>query len=276
MLVHMEELLLRARENGYAVPAFDIADLAFARAVSEAAEEQRSPAILMVLAQGEGKTFPWLAAIAKSVAERSTAPLALHLDHGHALADCRRAVEEGFTGVMLSGGELSLSENIERTREVVSYARPYGVAVEGELGCMGEGVEGVLTDPEQAHAFLDATRVQALAVSVGTAHGVYRTEPRLEVGLLKDIADRCPVPLVLHGGSGTPADQLRMAVALGVAKINFYTEVAQAFIDSYAELSRQEGNAVPLPDELCGVPIERMKKVIRIKMEICGSVCKTS
>ena len=264
----MREILADCREQGWAVPAFDVVNHETVLAVLEGAEAERAPVMLMVLpGHTPQKHWSGLAALIRAEAERATVPVCLQLDHATRLEQIRAALALGFSSVMIDGSTLPLAENIALTREVVAEAHARGVSVEAELGHVGGG-EDVLGKPEPSHGrsggetidgpvpaasltrveeagrFVAETGVDALAVAIGTVHGLYRAEPNLDFERLAALRHAVPTPLVLHGGSGTPDAHIRRAVAGGICKVNIWTEVALAFA---AILS--EGLAVP-PEQL--------------------------
>ncbi|MCL5099018.1 MAG: class II fructose-bisphosphate aldolase, partial [Candidatus Omnitrophica bacterium] len=209
--------------------------------VLEASTRLNSPVILMC---GPGE-FPLLppavmGAIARALAKPFSIPAALHLDHGDSLPQVQECLSAGFSSVMLDFSTRPFNENAEALRHVVSMARPHGATVEGEIGSVGKvdqtSIEGggasTLTDPEEAKAYVEATGVDALAVSIGNAHGLYTRLPQFDFARLKAIRDRVNVPLVLHGGSGTPDDDLNKAIALGMAKVNVASELIHTFRES--------------------------------------------
>jgi len=214
----------------------------FLEAVVGAAERMRSPVILN-LAEVHLK-YVGMEVIAAAIlrrAQTSSVPITLNLDHGLTFDTVVRAVRCGFTSVMFDGSHLPYEENIAQTREITRMCHAAGVSVEAELGAVG-GSEGgelmgtidtaMFTDPAQAEDFVKRTRIDALAVAIGNAHGKYRGVPKLDFARLDDIRKKAGVPLVLHGGSGIPDEDFRKAVALGIAKINFFTGMAQAAIDT--------------------------------------------
>ena len=239
-LVKMKDILIPARAGKYAVGAFEFWSYDSAQAVVEAAAALDMPVILQA---GElecnyagGITF--LADIAKRVAENTSVPVSLHLDHAETIGLISLAINAGFTSVMIDASRLPFNENAELTKKVVDLARPQGVTVEAELGCLG-GSEGHVsiadelasqTDPGEAAEFVRITGIDALAVAIGTAHGLYKFPPKLNLERLADIAELVDIPLVLHGGSGTPESDIRKSIPFGIAKINICTE----FIIAYA------------------------------------------
>jgi len=238
MLVDMGDMLRHAHANGYAVGAFDLVSPDFLQAIIAGAERQRAPVILSLAESHYAYFDPALLMPAvRAAATRATVPVAIHLDHGSSLEAAVTGIRQGFNGVMVDASTSPLSENIERTRAVVEMAHACGVPVEGELGYVA-GVEGedaerhpgdvIYTSPEEAEQFVRETGVDFLAVSIGTVHGRMRGEPRLDFERLAAINERIGVPLVIHGGTGLSDAQFERLVANGVAKINYYTALADA------------------------------------------------
>jgi fructose-bisphosphate aldolase class II len=242
-LMPMSEILIRARRGGYAVGAFEVWNLESIHAVVGAAEGLAQPVIVQV---GPGEAdYAGLEDISHAVilrARRANVPVALHLDHGDTFERVMQCIHHGFTSVMLDVSHLPYVENVAATKEVVRAAHACGVSVEGELDRIGGGEAGNdvadddahLTDPDQALEFVRQTGIDAFAVAIGTVHGFYRGEPNIRLGLLEKIAARISIPLVLHGGSGTPDADVRRAVSLGIAKVNICTEFVAAFADTFA------------------------------------------
>lgn len=239
MIVSMREILVEARAGGYAVGGFEFWSLDSAQAIVEAAGEAGVPVVLQTgpLEMQYAGGVDRLAKVARMAAEESPVRVALHLDHGDTLDLARACIDNGFTSVMVDVSALPYRENLETTRRLVEIAAPHGVTVEAELGRVG-GAEAELsvseedaaqTDPDEAVAFVRDTGLDALAVAIGTAHGFYKSAPRLNFARLGAIAGRVRVPLVLHGGSGTPDDQVIRAIGLGIAKVNVCTELLAAF-----------------------------------------------
>ncbi len=226
MLVTFNDILPAARREHRAVGGFNIGNYETALAVIQAAGELRKPVIVQMYSRlvtnGHGEP---LAAMIRVLAEASPAPIVLHLDHGCSVAQVRQAIAAGFTSVMLDASQQPYADNVAAVQAAVKLARNAGVSIESEIGHvpMG-GSELALTTPEEALAYYEATKVDALAVSIGTAHGFYKTEPRLRMDLCEAIAGEVPIPLVLHGGSGTPREQLRAVIERGIAKVNVATE----------------------------------------------------
>lgn len=243
-LIGMREMLQKAYREGYAVGGFDgFESLSIMAALAEA-KEKRSPA-LMICAPLEYAALGarGVAEVARALADMVGVDACIHLDHGNTYEDVVEAIAGGFTSVMIDGSRLPFAENIAITRKVVEYARERNIPVEAELGAVGrvddsthEGGEhhgNVFTDPGQAAEFVDKTGCDFLAVSIGNTHGLYRSAPSLDFDCLAKIRAAVPIPLVLHGGSGTPEDQLRKAVSLGIAKVNVASEIGRAFNNAY-------------------------------------------
>ena len=257
MLVDGKSVLDAAKAGRYGIVAPDFLTLNAARVFVQTADALKTP-ILLSFAQGHAGliSLEEAALVGKYWAEKVATPIVLHLDHGQDFDFLRRAIELGFTSVMLDASMKEMDENIRLTKEVVAYAHTKGVSVEAEIGHVGgasEGVEGatsesVYTTVEEAKAFAEATAVDSLAVSIGTSHGVYKSNkaPELNFTRLRELAAAVPVPLVLHGGSGTGDENLRRAVREGIAKLNIDTdfltgamaEIKAAHTDSLIETQK--------------------------------------
>jgi len=247
----MSALLRQAREGGHAVPAFCTWNAETVQTVLTVASDLRAPVIIM---NGpiEFTLLPPrdMAAVAHALAKRFNLPAALHLDHGDSFTQVQACLDSGYTSVMLDYSNRPFAENVAAMQQVVAMARPRGATVEGELGHVGrvgdatpEGTgAGNLTDPDQAAAFVAETGIDALAVAIGNAHGQYTRLPQLDFDRLAAIRDAVAVPLVLHGGSGTPEQDLRRAISLGIAKVNVATELITAVRDSLLTQWRAEQN----------------------------------
>jgi ketose-bisphosphate aldolase len=235
------------------VGAFNFCNAETAQAIVQQGVELRSPVLMMI---GPWET-PLLGAglvveIAKSLAARVDVPVCLHLDHASELEPIRECIEAGFPSVMIDASRCDFEENIRRTRAVVEIAHARGVSVEGELGAVGSvgdaAVEGAreasLTDPEQAAEFVRRTGVDALAVAIGNAHGIYTQRPELDFDRLRAVREVTEVPLVLHGGSGTPPQQLQQAIAIGVSKVNVASELSRAYMGAIQQRLAASGGTV--------------------------------
>ena len=249
------------------------------QAIIEAAEEENSP-VFFQASQGGIKYagIEYIAGMARVAAEKAKVPVALNLDHGTSFNQVVQCVRHGFSAVMIDGSHYSYEENIALTKKVVEVAQPCGVSVEAELGRIG-GVEddikvaaedAAFTDPKEAAEFVERTNVDALAIAIGTAHGVYKGEPKLDFKRLAEIAAATDVPLVLHGASGVGDESIRKAVPHGICKINIDTELRQAFARAIQEALLKNPNEID-PRKMLGPAKEAMKQVVRTKMRLFGS-----
>lgn len=240
-LVNMKELLRHAKENNYAVGSFSVANMETVLGIIKAAEETKSPIILQI-AEVRLKFSP-LAVIGPlmiAAAKRASVPVAVHLDHGTTLDCIAQALSLGFTSVMFDGSHLPVEENIAMTNKVIAMAKPYGAAVEAEIGCVGgseDGSEDIAmrcTSPQQAVEFVSKAPVDALAIAIGNAHGNYKETPCLRFDILEKVRDSVEVPLVLHGGTGISPDDFIRCHQNGIKKIN----IATATFDSVEKTVR--------------------------------------
>ncbi|RXZ80006.1 class II fructose-1,6-bisphosphate aldolase [Paenibacillaceae bacterium] len=278
-LVSMNEFLPKAKANKFAVGQFNMNNLEFAQAIADAAIEEKSPFIYGV-SEGALKYMgiEYTVAIAEAAAKKSGLPIALHLDHGSSFEVAMKCIRAGFSSVMFDGSHYSLEENIRLTKEVVRAARAMGVSVEGELGTIG-GVEddisvdeenASLAKPEEAIRFYEETGVDCLAIAVGTAHGMYKGEPKIHYDIIKQVVDAIPVPVVLHGGSGVPDEAIRLAIEAGVGKINVNTENQVACTNAIREVLA--GNSeVYDPRKYLTPARNAMQAIVREKIQLFGS-----
>ncbi|KHT23083.1 ketose-bisphosphate aldolase [Pectobacterium brasiliense] len=284
MLISMTDILKPTRENRFAIGAFNVADSCFIRAVVEEAEATNTPAIISIHpSELEFVTDEFFAYVRERTL-RSPVPFVIHLDHGASIAHVLRAIQCGFTSVMIDGSLLPYEENVALTTEVVKLAHAVGVSVEGELGTIGDtgttiegGVSKVIyTDPEQAEDFVNRTGVDTLAVAIGTAHGIYPKDlkPELQMHILRDISQRVSIPLVLHGGSANPDAEIAEAVTLGVGKINISSDMKFAYFQKAREILSRE--TWWDPNAIYPEPIKAAKEVIRYKMALFGSTGKAA
>lgn len=236
MLTSLTPLLKPAVEGSRAIGSFNVYSYETIRGVLEAGAATKTP---VIVAFGERylpqMSFDTVVAICTTVAENVDVDYAIHLDHCKSLDNIYRAMKAGFTSVMIDGSALRFDDNIALTARAVDVAHALGVSVEAELGSLASGDDSQegehgdtqeYTDPERAQEFVERTRTDALAVSIGTVHGTYKAEPRIRLDILRSIREEVPVPLVLHGGSGTPPDTLDACIAEGIAKINVNTEIS--------------------------------------------------
>ncbi|PWW06701.1 ketose-bisphosphate aldolase [Mangrovibacter plantisponsor] len=284
MLVSMQELLKYTRQHHFAVGAFNVADSCFVRAVVEEAEAANAPAIISIHPSEHDFVGDAFFAYVRDITLRSPVPFVIHLDHGASIEHVQRAIQCGFTSVMIDGSLLPYEENVALTREAVRLAHAVGVSVEGELGTIGQtgtSVEGgvskvTYTDPAQAEDFVNRTGVDTLAVAIGTAHGIYPKgmQPQLQMHILKDIAGRTSIPLVLHGGSANPDAEIAESVTLGVGKVNISSDMKYAYFQKVREILGKE--TWWDPNVIYPEPIKAAREVIRYKMKLFNSVDKAS
>ena len=285
MLVTMKEMLKDAKLNHYAIPAFDISNYEMMKAVLETCEEEKSPALLMGLGVDlQGRDMKLLTSMVKSVSDHFNIPICFHLDHATDFDFIKHAIDNGFSSVMYDGSVLPFGDNAEKTLEVTKYAHKKGVTVEAELGHVGNASVGSisetgsdvdpgesLTVPEEVSKFIDITDVDALAIAIGTAHGVYKKTPELRIDRLDEITAVCDRPLVLHGGSGTPIDQLSQAISHGITKINIYSDVLYALNKGLKDTLCKIDNPSTWPFIVYKDAIKMMKDVVREKIRTFGS-----
>lgn len=279
-LVTLTQMLKDAQKNNYAVGAFSYCNAETGQASVEKGCEFRSPVIFIA--------GPWeisllgakmLAGISKILSGNADIPICLHLDHATDIELVQECINAGFSSVMMDASACDFEENIRLTKMVVKMAHAKGVSVEGEIGALGRvdnfSVEGSadasLTDPSQAAEFAERTGVDALAISIGNAHGIYPQRPELDLDRLQIIRNLTDVPLVLHGGSGTPEDQLKRAIQIGITKVNVASELARAFISTIqkAEIKQEWyshtlGNAKSAFGDLVGKWMQILESVGRI------------
>jgi fructose-bisphosphate aldolase class II len=277
MLVNLNDVLPRAQKEKYAVGLFNTTDTDMLEAVIAAAEEMRAPVIIgtaeVLLPYGELKL------IAPSIieaAKRATVPVVVHYDHGLTFDRCIEALKLGFSSIMFDGSANDEAENLKATAEMVKIAHSMGVSVEGEIGHVGQAASGdgndadMYTTPEEAVNFVNATGVDALAIAIGTAHGAYKTKPKLDINRLSEIRAALDTPLVLHGGSGLSDDDFRNTVKNGIAKVNICTDLCNA-----GEKAMKEGLAAGKPYlEIRNMKVEEIKNAVKKKMELFGCVGK--
>ena len=276
------QLVRDALERGYAVPGFTVWNAETVNAVLGVAAACRAPVLLMV-GPAEFSLMPpsLVADVARCVAARYDVPAALHLDHGDSPQCVDACIAAGFTSVMLDYSGRPFAENAEALRQVAARARPLGITVEGELGAVGfvrdvGGGEGAkvssLTDPAEAAAYVEATGVDMLAVSFGNVHGIYTQRPRFDFERLAAIRRATGVPLVLHGGSGTPEEDLRRAVSLGIAKVNVASELMRAVRDTLRDPAHEN---LWLPKALARC-MTAVGKVVERWITVCGAAGKAA
>ena len=281
-LVSMKEMLIDARAKKFAVGAFEFWSLDSAQAVCEAAQELNVPVILQAgyLETAHCHGFDKLRKIAEIAAGEVDIPVALHLDHAEKVEDVKAAIESGFTSVMIDASHDPYEVNVEKTCKCVEMAHPLGISVESELGILAGNEAGihssktVYTEVDEAVSFVKDTDVDCLAVAIGTAHGLYTFKPEINIERLKEIEAAVSVPLVLHGGSGTPDDKVCEAIKHGIAKINICTEFIQGYGKAYSQAQAEDGFKYNVTS-LFGAGKEGGKAVARAKISMFKT-CKTT
>lgn len=280
MLVTTKEMLLDAQRNHYAVGAFNIENLEFVMAVLAAAEETKSP-VIMQTTPGTVKSagLDYFYGMVKAAAERASVPVALHLDHGDGFDRCMQALRVGYTSVMIDGSHETFEDNIALTASVARVGAAMGVPVEAELGKVGgkeddgPAVEGEnpYTDPDEAREFVERTGCTSLAIGVGTAHGVYTETPHIEQDVVKAIRAAVDVPLVLHGTSGVPDEQVAEAVKNGICKVNYATELRQAYTKGFMGYMAENPGCFD-PKKPAKLGMAEITNIVKVRMENLGSV----
>lgn len=282
MLISMKEMLLVAKENKFAVGAYNISDANIFKTVVEKAEELDAPTIIAIHPDELSFVTGEFIAYVRERLCNSLVPFVLHLDHGGSVKDVMTAINHGFTSVMIDASLLPFEENIAITKKVVEIAHTVGVSVEGELGTIGDtgtSIEGGVTEitytkPNEAKEFVERTGVDTLAIAIGTAHGIYPEGyvPKLKLDLLSEIAAEVDIPLVLHGGSSNSDDELKIAVEKGIQKINISSDIKKPYFVKLQEILNSdffwEPNTVFPP---C---ILESKAVVEDKMNLFSSVDK--
>ena len=282
MLVNMKEMLLKAKNEKYAIGAFNINNLEWTRAILEECEALRSPVILGVSSGAAKYMGGWdvVYAVVTSLIKdlKITVPVALHVDHGASFEICKAAIDAGFSSVMIDASHYPFEENVRIVKSVVDYAHPRGVTVEAELGKVGGQEEDVIAetmyaDPNECLELVKLTEIDALAPALGSVHGPYKGEPKLGFKEMAYIGELTNMPLVLHGGSGIPDYQIKKAIECGTCKINVNTECQQEFTKLVRETLNNDSKVYD-PRKVIGPGMEGIKKVVREKVAVFGSANK--
>lgn len=278
-LVPVDNLLEKADREGYAVGAFNANNMEIIQAILKAAELENSP-VIMQASQGaiNYAGLDFITGMVKIAAESSKIPVALHLDHGTDFAQVVKCIRSGFSSVMYDGSKLPLEENIAMTNKVLDIARPIGVSVEAELGKIGgtednvsvSEKEALYTEPEEARYFVEHTGIKSLAIAIGTAHGQYKGEPRLDFDRLATIKSLVKIPVVLHGSSGVPDEAVQKAIKLGICKVNIDTNIREAFVGEMRKVMVAKPDEID-PRKILGPAREATIEIIRNKMRVFGS-----
>ena len=279
--VTTKELLLKAQREHYAIGAFNVVNMEMAQAVIQAAEVLRSPVII----QTTPSTVKYAGvqmyhAMVEREARKASVPVALHLDHGNSFELAAQAFQAGYTSIMIDGSHGSMEENISITRKVVEMCHSGQIPVEAELGKVGGkeddldgGEDNPYTDPNQAAEFTEETGIDSLAVAIGTAHGIYKGIPKLDLGRLSDIREKVSVPLVLHGTSGVPDETVEECILRGICKVNYATDLRIAFTNG-VRIALTGDDGMIDPKKYGKLGLEEVKKYVMNKMKICKSVGK--
>ena len=278
MMTNLAAVLPKARQDHYAIGSFNVYNYETIDRVIESGQEMNLPAIV---AFGENYLVNMdvndVAGIVKAMTARHDIPVVLHLDHCKSYDHIVQAIRAGFTSVMFDASHLPFEENLRQTREVTRMAHAVGVSVEAELGALAKGehsneedAEQIYTDPTQAARFVRETDVDALAVSIGTVHGMYKGTPKVDTGVLKAIAAEVDIPLVLHGGSGTPEEIVRECIRLGISKINVNTEISMYAVEQMSALV--SGAKKPHLSQLSLSEVSYVKDVVKKYMSMFANV----
>ncbi len=279
MLVNSKEMLEKARINHYAVPHFNINNLEWTRFILEECNKENSPVILGV-SEGAAKYMGGFSVVAKMVEELDKnleikVPVCLHVDHGSSFESCKNAIDAGFTSVMIDASKHSLEENIKITKEVVTYAHEKNVTVEAEIGHVGGEEDGIADElayakVEDAIKLADETNIDSLAPALGSVHGPYKGEPKLDFNRMKEIMEITELPLVLHGGSGIDDEKIKRAIACGICKLNINTELQMEWTEGVRKFLN-ENDKIYDPRKIIKAGEEKIKRAIRLKIELLGS-----
>lgn len=276
----MKELLKVAKDNQFAVPAFNICSYDMLKAIMEEVERLNAPVILEIHPDEIAYLNDEFVAAVRAYAHKSKVPVVIHLDHGGKVSDVLRAIRNGYTSVMIDASLQSFDDNIKITKEVVALAHEVDVSVEAEIGTIGNNgsAEGgaaniIYTDPEQAKQFVEETNIDTLAIAIGTAHGLYPKDktPRLNIELLKELNETIDLPFVLHGGSGNPDKEVSEAVKYGVAKVNLSSDLKSVFFDALREILNENPEMYE-PNIIYPYANQKVQEVVKHKMTILNTI----
>ncbi len=278
-ILSTREMLIKAQKEGYAVPAFNIHNLETLQVVVETAAELQSPVILagtpstILYAGGE-----YIVSMAEVSAEKYNIPIAIHLDHFEDIEEIKHYIDLGFKSAMIDASHSAYEDNIKTVKDVVEYAHKFDATVEAELGRLGgqeddlvvDEKDAMYTNPQQAKEFVEKTGIDSLAIAIGTAHGLYKGEAKLDFDRLKEIRDMVDVPLVLHGASDVPDELVKKAISLGICKVNVATDLKIPFSDAVKKFFNEHPDAND-PRKYMTPGKEAMKKIVEHKIMVCGS-----
>lgn len=274
--VTSEKMLLDAQKGGYAVGAFNVENMEMVMAVIAAAEELKAPLMLQTTPSTvKYAGLDMYLANVKTAAEKASIPVCMHLDHGDSFDLAMQALRTGYSSIMIDGSHSVFEENIAVTKAVADACRPSHIPVEAELGKVGgkeddlDGGSGGYTDPMEAKEFAERTGIGSLAVAIGTAHGVYKGEPRLDLDRLAEIRKVVSIPLVLHGASGLSEEAVKESIKRGICKVNFATELRIAYTDGVKEFLAANPDAFD-PKKYGKTAMEHVKEIVKLRMKMCG------
>lgn len=276
-IISTKEMLQKAQDNGYAVGAFNAENMEMVLGIVQAAKELRAPVIVQTTSGTLNYTAPDMYyQMVSAAAKESTVPVAMHLDHGDSFERAAKAMHVGYTSIMIDGSKEPFKENVRMTKEVVKMARAMGVPVEGELGTVGGKEDGhsvivkTYTEPMEAQKYVELTNVDSLAIGIGNSHGFYKGNPELHLDILEETRKLVSVPIVLHGASGIPEEDLKRAIKMGIAKVNFATELRDAYSRAVKQYITMNAKVID-PKKYGAAGQEAVKQIVMEKIKICGS-----
>lgn len=275
MLVTLQEIIGSAKSGGFCIPAFNVYNVETIIGVINAAEQEKAPVIMQVYPRLVNEQVGYyIAPVVLAAAKRTSVPVCFHLDHGPSESEVIKMLRFGASGIMIDGSTHSFEDNINLTKSVVDICKNVGVGVEGELGHIGSVNDDSMeefTDPKQAAEFVEKTGVTCLAVLIGNAHGHYKKEPKLDIERVKEISKATNnTPLVLHGGSGIPDDQVKAAIKAGICKMNIGTDVCCAFANGALSELNNKNRSIAV-DLFMKPSIEAVKDLAVSKIRLCGA-----
>ena len=280
-LVTTKQLLLDAQKGGYAIGAFNVENMEMVQAVLAAAEELNSPVIMQTTPSTvKYAGLDYYLANVEAAAKRTKVPVVMHLDHGNSFELAMQAYRTGYTSIMIDGSHEGFEDNIALTSAVVKACHPGEVPIEAELGKVGgkeddlDGGEGdPYTNPQEAAEFVERTGIDSLAVAIGTAHGVYKGVPKLDFSRLSEIRKAVSIPLVLHGTSGVPDEDVAECIKRGICKVNYATDLRIAFTKGINQVLKENPDTID-PKKYNAKGREEVRKYVMHKMKICQSIAK--
>lgn len=274
MLTTLQEIIGNAEKENYCVPAFNVYNIETVMGIVDAAEELRAPVILQLYPRLVNQEVGYyISPVILAAAQKAKVPVCLHLDHAAGTDEVYKSLRWGFTGIMQDGSSLPFVENVALTKAAVDMCSVLGIGVEGEIGHVGSATDdsmGEFTDPQEAKAFVEQTGVCCLAVLVGNAHGHYKKIPNLDIDRIRSIRLACNVPLVLHGGTGIPDDQVRAAIKAGIRKMNIGTDVCCAFAEGTRKALDDPNRSLAV-DVFMKTAIQQVKTLAVNKIRLTGA-----